>query len=271
MNPDKIIRVSDNRPLLFLSDVHLGAFSTYRDQRIEEVVINLIDYAEVHEIQLYVLGDLFDYWMEYPNSRPQLGERMLHRFYQYNQKFGPTLYITGNHDNWTRSYFEEIGFDLEQEYRILKTDYKTTLLHHGDGFATDLFNLPRPLLHRFLRNPYFVKVYQTIFPESVGVKLMQKFSGLSRRISPTTIEKQHKLNEWAVELLKSSDFDTIVCGHDHIPRQIQADSSQFINLGAFYEQKTVGMYNNGIFDLVRWDDVNRQLTKHQSSVNQLHE
>lgn len=59
---------------LFLSDAHLGGFSKEKNRKIEEDLIELVDYCLEQQIQIAVLGDLFDYWMEYPGSIPALGK-----------------------------------------------------------------------------------------------------------------------------------------------------------------------------------------------------
>ncbi|NIU01308.1 MAG: hypothetical protein GWN62_08805, partial [Aliifodinibius sp.] len=99
-------------PLLFISDVHLGGFSDNKNERIESELIQLINYCQRNDIHLAVLGDLFDYWMEYPDFVPNLGRKLLDRFESFNKELGPTLYITGNHDNWTRNHLEDRGFYL---------------------------------------------------------------------------------------------------------------------------------------------------------------
>ncbi|HBQ60690.1 MAG TPA: UDP-2,3-diacylglucosamine diphosphatase, partial [Balneolaceae bacterium] len=53
---------------IFLSDVHLGAFSAKTNKQIEEDLLALIEYCKQRHIELHILGDLFDYWMEFPEK-----------------------------------------------------------------------------------------------------------------------------------------------------------------------------------------------------------
>lgn len=244
---------------LFLSDAHLGGFSTSRNETLEKELINLIDYAEENGYQLFVLGDLFDYWMEYPDHVPELGKNVLRRFEEYNQTFGPTLYITGNHDSWTNGYFSETGFDVEKDYRILDLSGKKVLLLHGDGLTGGAFDLPRPPLHRLLRNSTFVSTYQALFPPKAGLKIMKQFSKINRFIRQNhTIAPE--LDRWAQETLEENNLDGIICGHDHRPRVRNFSFGTYLNLGTFYEHRTLAAYNNGEFNLVVWSDDKRQLT-----------
>ncbi|HBX66872.1 MAG TPA: hypothetical protein DEG32_12245, partial [Balneolaceae bacterium] len=134
---------------LFLSDVHLGAFSSETNRQIEEDLIALIQHCIDEEIKIHVLGDLFDYWMEYPEKGfvPDLGKRVLDAFERYNEAIEPALYITGNHDNWTFGHFKERGFEMEPNFRLLEIEDKRLLLMHGDGVAANKIDFPRAAFH----------------------------------------------------------------------------------------------------------------------------
>jgi UDP-2,3-diacylglucosamine pyrophosphatase LpxH len=249
-----------DQPLLFISDVHLGGFSAEENARIESELIGLIDYCQKNEIRLAILGDLFDYWMEYPNEIPALGEKLLNRFENFNKKSGPTLYITGNHDNWTRDHLPQRGFYLEHEQHTFSLNNQTIMTLHGDGLSNSDFNLKRPYMHQFLRSDSFVRFFQAIFPAQVGISVMKYFSRITRRMDWDS-RKEEKLNRWSKNQLDKTDVDIILCGHDHIPRWKQFPFGTYINLGTFYEHKTMAFYNNNAISLVCWDPVNQSLNK----------
>ncbi|MDX1637836.1 MAG: UDP-2,3-diacylglucosamine diphosphatase [Balneolaceae bacterium] len=249
---------AEQQPLLFLSDVHLGGFSPDKNQRLEKQLIGLVDYCEENNIKIFLLGDLYDYWMEYPNHRPELGERLNRRFETYNKRFGPTLFITGNHDNWTRSYFESIGFTVEPDYRLLNRDGTRILLMHGDGLPDTDGTVQRPAMHRLLRNASFISLYQRLFPPATGLAVMKWFSRLNRLLGQFR-EDAETLDAWAESRLRNTDTDLVLCGHDHIPRKKEYSFGTFCNLGTFYKHRTVALYNNGHVELVVWNDTSRQL------------
>lgn len=248
----------DQDTYLFLSDVHLGGFSKKKNKQIEDGLIALIEYCHNRQIRIAVLGDLFDYWMEYPDAIPEIGKELLDCFEKYNQKMGATIYITGNHDNWTKSHFEERGFDVISEQKTVALSGKKVMLLHGDGLRHERYNLPRPAMHRLLRDPGFIKLYQRLFPPKAGITLMKYFSRLNRALSSEG-GNQEKLNKWAETELKTSDTDIIICGHDHTPRVKTFNFGTYINLGTFCHTRTVAVYNNKSISLVTWDEINREL------------
>lgn len=253
-------------PLLFISDVHLGGFSDAKNERIESELIQLINYCQRNDIRLAVLGDLFDYWMEYPGFVPKLGKKLLDRFEDFNTQLGPTLYITGNHDNWTREHLKDRGFYLiHEQYQFSKED-KTILTLHGDGLTDPGYRLKRPLMHRLLRSQKFVKLFQTVFPPQTGNTIMKYFSRVTRKMDWDT-RKEEQLNKWAKHLLKNSDVEVILTGHDHIPRRKQFPFGTYINLGTFYKHQTMAFYNNDGISLVCWEPELQTLKQFETSSN----
>lgn len=235
---------------IFLSDVHLGAFTTEENQEIESDLITLIRHCIENDIQIHLLGDLFDYWMEYPSYVPPFGEKLLAEFRSYNTKMLPVTYILGNHDNWTLGHFAQLGFNVIHESIVLPINNKNIFLHHGDGLADKSANIPRPILHRVLRNRLFTKLYQLILPPKPGIKLMKWFSDHSRKGFSF---KPEILNSWSESFLKRNDYDYILCGHDHIPRMETYSNGVYINTGAFFQYRSMAYYTNQEFELVTWN------------------
>lgn len=251
-------------PLLFISDAHLGGFSDTQNARIESELIQLINYCQRNDIRLAILGDLFDYWMEYPGFVPKLGKKLLDRFEDFNSQLGPTLYITGNHDNWTRNHLIDCGFFLIHEQYQFNANDKQVLTLHGDGLTNPQYQLKRPLMHRVLRSQLFVKLFQTVFPPQTGNSIMKYFSRITRKMDWDS-RKQEQLNNWAKQQLKNSDVEIILSGHDHIPRQKQFPFGSYINLGTFYNHHTMAYYNNDGISLVCWEPELQTLKKFETS------
>jgi len=235
---------------LFLSDVHIGAFEDDLEQVVQHDLISLIEYCAERKIQIHILGDLFDYWMEYPSWQPKFGSDVLISLKRYIKRVGSVNFITGNHDNWTNGYFNQLGFSVTSEFFDITIDGKRYFLHHGDGLKDPRYNLPRPVMHRLLRNNLFVKVYQSILPPKKGIKLMKAFSDYSKRrafCDPSV------LNNWSENFLNTTPYEIVISGHDHQPRVLHFDYGTYINLGTFFNDRTVAHYNNGELELVVWN------------------
>lgn len=236
---------------LFISDVHLGAFDEEKEKEVEQRLTSLIDYAITQKAYLYILGDLFDYWMEYPkyNFVPIVGARVLDKFEEYNTTVRPAIFVTGNHDNWTFGHFSERGFDVEPKFRILTIGNANVLIMHGDGKFGKRHDLLRPLFHKILRNKLFTSIYQLLIPPSIGIALMKLFSNLTRKRNHSNPKP---LSNHAEIILNSNPIDFFFCGHDHIPRKETFNNGTYINLGTFFNHGTLVRYKNNKFELVNW-------------------
>ncbi len=224
-----------------------------------------MDFCREHRLEMVILGDFFDYWMEYPGKRvPPVGRMVLQHFRDYHVETGShTLFVTGNHDNWTNGYLTDLGFDVEHEYRILTDSATSILVLHGDGLMDPAMRLTRPAKHRLLRNSYFVKMYQMLLPPRLGWIGMKLFSGRSRKFGKRNPEtsRADMLDSWARNQVRTNnDIQAIVYGHHHRPMLWNEGGLTCMNCGFFGENKTLGLYANKAFEIVTWDVQNNLLS-----------
>jgi len=255
--------------LIILSDSHLNSDLSDEQEETETDLIRVLEYCDRHSTSLLLLGDIFDYWMEYPgrvpNVAPLFREHLRaflkkHRSPKFlNQekksedgisKEPVAIMVTGNHDNWTREYFPSIGLPLHQEYIEGVWPETSAFFLHGDGLEDPKFEFPRPFFHRFLRHPLFVHIYQSLFPEKKGLQLMKWFSEKSRIHSKPSIQR---LNQFAETCISKGLANVVISGHDHVARKISFDNGVYMNCGSFHEQRTAIHYTNGEFRLVKWE------------------
>ncbi|TNE73161.1 hypothetical protein EP331_05240 [bacterium] len=244
---------------LFISDCHFGGKDIPNQEELFIVFQQVIKWAITNEYKVNLLGDIFDYWMEFDSGYyPVEFDFILKELRIVEKKQGPILFITGNHDNWTNGFLESQGFDIEENYKLLSIGGQQVLLVHGDGKVQSDWTIKRPFLHRFLRNKPFIKFYKWIQSDRMALKSMIYFSWINRKLRPTKPEEAQKLDNWATQLFTRLPIDVILAGHDHIPRTIRVNDCKYLNLGAFFEDKTFALYNKNGFELVAWDSKNNQ-------------
>jgi UDP-2,3-diacylglucosamine pyrophosphatase LpxH len=247
--------------LLFVSDVHLGGFQDDENSIIEQDFINLMKYAQNNGFSIVILGDLFDYYMQYGSYVPEMSRNVFRWFAEYHTVTdNRSLYITGNHDNWDEGMIAKAGFDTEHEYRLITlSDSRKILVFHGDGLSGNFFEYPRPVFHRLLRNRYFVRLFKLLTGGPFGNRIMKEFSQWKRKYPGNDLPEKAKLDEAAKRMLKKRLADIVICGHHHETRFIKESDGFYINTGAFFSDRTLSVYTNGSFRLVRWDGTANQL------------
>jgi UDP-2,3-diacylglucosamine hydrolase len=260
---------------IFLADVHLGG-STLMGGNYEHSLCSLINYAAKKKIQLYLLGDVFDYWMEFPaqtirktpfessqtpseTTLPPLGSIVLDTLKKYNQECGPAYYILGNHDYWDAGYFTSIGCKVFDDGCKIDLDRQTVCLLHGDGLPTkkttihgDVISpLKRPMLHTILRSASFITLFQYFFTPIKAWSIMKSFSNFSKKKekpAQVIIDSAYK------NLIKFYDIDVIIAGHDHLARTVHSRDGQYINTGPYYENNLVLTYSKQGWVHAEWED-----------------
>ena len=249
---------------VFISDVHLGIFSPSGNTKLEQELIELINYCTSEKVNVYVLGDLFDYWMEFSGSSfvPNIGKEVLDAFEKYNRLVAPAVFVTGNHDNWTISHFKNRGFLVEQDYRVIELETKKAMLFHGDATFDANGKFVRPALHQVLRNKRFVKTFQFLFPNQKGIDMMKGFSAFTRLRNGHNPDPLNKNAEW---ILSNKNVDLVICGHDHIPRTETFLEGRYINLGAFYKHRTIARYSESEINLVRWKSESKEFVPYTNN------
>ena len=73
--------------------------------------------------ELFLLGDLFDFWFEYKKVVPKGFVRVLGKLAAITDSGIPIHYFVGNHDLWVRDYFEKelntkfgSGFSIQPKF-----------------------------------------------------------------------------------------------------------------------------------------------------------
>lgn len=230
---------------LVVSDLHVGALDQAQDEWADRLN-HLASYAYHHQLHLVIAGDLFDWWMDYPSSRPTPYFPFLRKWNQWIDKGLQVTLVPGNHDYWIDETKTLAGIRIKRDSLTLETSFGSIFVFHGDGFDQPARKLKKPWLHRVLQHPWFVSLYQTILSPKAGWKLMAKFSSWKR--SPQT--STDRLDSWITTSLPSMDVILAVCGHDHEHRVSKVGEKWYVNLGLFVKDQVALQYKNQTLSLV---------------------
>lgn len=237
--------------VLFVSDMHFGRGIASAERDKENALISCLEAHEDCVDHLYLVGDVFDGYLEYRHLVPKGFVRFQALLARWTDQGIPVTYLLGNHDPWHRDYFStELGVRLVSE--TLDTTHNDVHLHlaHGDAQASThrLFRWIRPVL----RHPTALRLYQACLPADLGL-------GLARRVSdmlhddtpdPSVIEG---LQEHARTRLHRDETDVVVMGHSHHPALRAWPEGVYVNTGNWYEKRTFARLTKDDISLVRWN------------------
>jgi hypothetical protein len=103
--------------IYFASDFHLG-MGINADER-ERKICRWLDFVSEDASDIFLLGDLFDFWFEYKKAVPKGFVRFLGKLAELTDK-GIRIHVcVGNHDLWMRDYLEkECGVRIFMEPEV---------------------------------------------------------------------------------------------------------------------------------------------------------
>jgi len=246
-----------SKSIYFASDFHLGlnknGTSRAREARIIRWLASIIDDTE----QLYILGDLFDYWFEYKKVVPKGFIRILTKLSEFTDRDIPVHIFTGNHDMWMFDYLEdEIGAIIYRAPIVRQLQGKKFLLGHGDGLG------PGDHGYKFIKKVFRSKINQWLFARlhpNLGITLMQKFSKKSRDAETESPAFMGPDKEWLIQYcekkIEKGDIDYFIFGHRHLPIDYTLSNkrSRYINCGDWIEHNSYVVLREGEIELKKFN------------------
>ncbi len=225
----------NNKKIFFLSDFHLGAPNKEQSLIREKRIVHFLESIQNTASEIFILGDLFDFWFEYKKVVPKGFVRILGKLAQLTDAGIPVHFFVGNHDMWMRNYFEqELNIKVYFKPTIFERNGLKLLIGHGDGLGPGDKGYKR--LKKVFRNPVSQFMFG-ILPPQIGIGIANYFSKKSRLATGTTDEVfLGEENEWLVQYckrkLQTEHFNYFIFGHRHLPLQINLpQNSTYINLG----------------------------------------
>ena len=227
--------MENNKKIYFISDSHLGVPDYESSLLREKLMVKWLDEVKKDAKEIFLLGDIFDFWFEYKTVVPKGYVRLLGKLAEISDAGIKLNYFTGNHDMWIYDYFEK-----ELNASIFKEPIQRTYgnlkfyIGHGDGLGPDDHG------YKFIKKVFSNRFNQWLFARlhpNFGIGLALYFSRKSRIANGNTDEvflgvEKERLIVYAKEILQKEDFDFFIFGHRHLPLDIKiAENSRYLNIG----------------------------------------
>lgn len=222
------------KKIYFASDFHLGAPNASESFEREVRICSWLDSIEEDCEQLFLMGDIFDFWFEYKHVVPKGYIRLLGRLAKFTDKGIPVYLFTGNHDMWAFDYLEkEIGIQIHRKPIDIELKGKKFHLGHGDGLGPGDYKYK--VLKKVFENKLCQKLFGIIHP-FFGIGLADFLSKRSRAKTGHTDEvflgeEKEWLIQYCKEKNKSNPVDFYVFGHRHLPIHHKIDNAIYMNIG----------------------------------------
>ncbi len=242
-----------NKKIYFASDFHLGVPTYELSIAREKRVVRWLDEIKNDAEEIYLMGDLFDFWFEYKYTVPKGFVRLLGKIAELTDAGIPIYLFTGNHDMWMFDYLpKELGISIYREPITRNFNGKSFYLGHGDGLG------PGDNGYKFIKKIFANRVCQWLFERihpNLALRIANYWSHKSR-ISNGPLDEQFKgeEKEWLVtyskNMLKTQQFDYFIFGHRHLPLDIKlSENSRYINLGEWVNYNSYAVFDGNTLEL----------------------
>lgn len=235
----------------FASDAHFGAGSRESQAARVSRFANWVATLEDDAI-LYLVGDVFDYWVDYPTYMPKLHMEVLYALRRAMERGVEVIFVGGNHDIWADRFFRDtLGVPTLESGAVIEHQGVRVRLHHGDGLLSG--DLAYKAFRALVRHPVVIFLAKCIHPEVLH-RFADWISRNSRMRDRSTPSELLERIEGYARSHDHSDVDHLVIGHIHTPLQRRFEGSagawQFNCLGDWIGHFTAGRLHAGNLELV---------------------
>ncbi len=230
----------DSKPAYFISDLHLGArYPGARPEREAELIRFLRTRARLAS-HLFIVGDLFEFWMEYRNYIPKEFIRTLTALQELVDHGVEVHYLSGNHDfNLGNFFSERLGIRTHHAPLEIALQGRKLLLLHGDGLAHSDWKYR--WMKSVLVHPLANRCFHWIHPD-VGMALAHALSGFSRDRHGNQPRKLDEYEAASRSLLAKSGVDILMHGHTHAAFVKSVPEGIYVNSGEWlYKMEFIAM------------------------------
>ena len=227
--------------IYFISDLHLGA--SYLPRRESEArVVRFLEQIADDATQLYLLGDILDYWYEYRHVVPRGFVRFFGALARLADSGVKITWLTGNHDIWLFDYLrDELGITvIDGSLSASLMGSRFYLAHEPAGFK---------LIQRTFRNRFCQLLFAAVHPRWT-VPLGFGWSCRNRDYRSDKAAEfcgpmRERVLQWAEQYSREHpELQYIVMGHHHVPVDYRLSTGcRLIILGEWIHRSTYAVFD----------------------------
>ncbi len=238
--------MSDQRKIYFASDFHLGLNAGKPAIEREKKVVAWLVKVAADAKEIWLLGDIFDFWWEYKLVVPKGFTRFLGTLSSITDSGIPVHFFTGNHDMWIGDYLsKECGLIIHTEPLTTSFDGKKFHIAHGEGLGTT--NPGFKILLKIFRNKPLRVLYSSLHP-AIGVGFGLKWSLSSRLGKGITTEfvgeEKEDLIRYSLAFPADEKIEYFIYGHRHLAMTYKLKTgAEIVFLGDWIKHYSYAVWN----------------------------
>jgi UDP-2,3-diacylglucosamine hydrolase len=240
---------SQHGPAYFLADAHLGIESRELEDVKLRDLLAFLSHITGHCSKLFLAGDLFDFWFEYPGVPPRRHPEVLHALAELSESGAGIHFLGGNHDYWAGPQLASMTGATVHRRPLSATCFGRRLfVAHGDGLPAGDWGYK--LLKAVIRSGPAIAGFR-LLPPRLGESIARWASGLSE-VDEERIQRATPPMKAFLERKLAEGYDAALVGHVHRQFMWKYDGGVAIIIGDWMSSRSVVALDDSGFRLLRW-------------------
>jgi UDP-2,3-diacylglucosamine hydrolase len=263
------VALQANKKIYFASDFHLGAPNYAASLAREREIVRWLEHIRADAQVLCLVGDLFDFWLEYRKVVPRGFVRFLGKLSELSDSGVEILIFPGNHDMWMGDYLpQEINAKLFRKPLELTVSLDSVaispnqkhqfFISHGDGLGPGDYQYK--VLKRVFENRLTTWAFKHLLHPNFALRLAHAWAGNSWQKhekegqAPFYGEEKEWLLHYAKAQQQTKHHDYYIFGHRHIELDFRiAANSRMLILGDWITLFTYAVFDGERLAMKRWE------------------
>ena len=236
----------------------MGAPAVKDKRRHESIFVEWLDKIKADADEIYLLGDIFDYWYEYSSVVPRGFARFLGKLCELTDSGIKVHIFTGNHDVWMFSYLQtECGAEVHTTLYEFDSCGKHFLVGHGDGLGKDErgYRLMKSIFESKVAQFFYSLLHPTFatwFAKSLSRRSRKRNNKNTKMHSYLGDDKEYQVIYAKERLAKGDKIDYFIFGHRHIVKDCQVGESKVLMIGDWMWNFSYAVFDGNETVIKRW-------------------
>lgn len=235
---------------IFVADSHFHLNPDSAEQQRIRRFVELMFLAQKAD-HLFLLGDIFDFWFDYPHFRLRGYDEILLAIDQVKASGTTIHFVGGNHDIWAASYLHQrYGTSPDGEPFVITLGQLRIKVCHGDGLLG--FDWAYNTFRAMVRTRAGIVLAKSFHPE-ILYAFSEWLSGQSRGATRDEASRIEQKAQTYIDNCQEDGWDLMIMGHVHHRFEVSCRRRTLTALAGWFDHPGYGIFLDGEFKLLDFE------------------
>ena len=241
-------------PIYFISDVHLMLNDSAEEKHKRKSLYRFLNYVRTTRGTLFFVGDLFDFYFEYPDMIPKSYSDFYDKARILRENGISLYFLAGNHDYWVGDHIKnDIMDEVYLDDNEIEVNGKRFYLTHGDGLLS--WDHGYRLLKKVIRSKTFIWLFRWLHP-TIGYRIARIISRSGNHYTHTaSFNKDVRIELQKIAKMHfDNGFDYMISGHYHLGEIFSVNKGKLAVLGDWFHRPSYAVFDGNDLELRLWEN-----------------